>query len=181
MQHHGGVAVAVLSLLRTATPPHQKRTHLGLGWGALPPDAKPPRKVLVIFVAALQEVGKMVKPQVGELSGAALVARIRADMVAEGLEPDGREVELLSLAEDLQDRIVELEAAITAEGLTSVSKGGLVRLHPAVAEVRQTRAALARVLSGVQLQDDSRDPVKQKAAQSRWRAHNQAKKRTVSF
>ena len=54
----------------------------------------------------------MMKPQVGELSGTALVARVRADMVAEGLEPDGREVELLRVAEDLQDRIVELESAI---------------------------------------------------------------------
>ena len=118
----------------------------------------------------------MVQPQVSESPGAAMVARIRADMAAEGLEPDGRELELLSVAEDLQDRIVELEAAITAEGLTSVSKGGLVRLHPAVAEVRQTRGVLARVLSGVQMRDDSRDPVKQRAAESRWRAHNTAKR-----
>jgi hypothetical protein len=127
-------------------------------------------------VPALQKVGKMVKPQVSESAGAALVARVRADMAAEGLEPDGRETELLGVAEDLQDRIVQLEAAIAAEGLTSVSKGGLVRLHPGVAEVRQTRAALARVLANIQMQDDSRDPLKQKAAQSRWRAHNAAKR-----
>jgi hypothetical protein len=127
-------------------------------------------------VGALQKVGKMVKSQVSESPGAALVARVQADMAAEGLEPDGSELELLSVAADLQDRIVELEAAITAEGLTSVSKGGLVRLHPAVAEVRQTRAALGRVLANIQMRDDSRDPLKQKAAQSRWRAHNAAKR-----
>ena len=116
------------------------------------------------------------KTQVSESPGSALVRRLREEMASEGLESDGREIELLSLAEDLADRIAELEAAITAEGLTSVSKGGLVRLHPAVVEVRQTRTALARVLASIQMQDDSRDPVKQKAAQSRWRAHNQAKR-----
>ena len=58
-----------------------------------------------------------------------------------------------------------------------MSKGGLLCVYiPGVAESRQTRAALARVLSGVQMHDDTRDPVKQKAAQSRWRSHNAAKR-----
>jgi hypothetical protein len=48
----------------------------------------------------------MVKPQVSESAWAALVARVRAGMAAEGLEPDCRELELLGVAEDLQDRIV---------------------------------------------------------------------------
>ncbi|OKH66260.1 hypothetical protein EB74_04705 [Mycobacterium sp. SWH-M5] len=109
-------------------------------------------------------------------SGAALVARIRADMDAEGLVPDGREEELLAVAEALQDRIVELEALIAADGLRHVSDSGMVRLHPAVAEVRQTRMALTRALAGIQLADEgSKDPAKQRAAQTRWRAHNMAK------
>ena len=116
-------------------------------------------------------------PQVDESPGAALVARLRQEMADEGLEPDGREIELLSLAEDLADRIAQLESVISSDGLTSKSKGGLVRLHPAVVEVRQTRTALARVLAGIQMQDDSRNPVKQKAAQTRWRAHNEAKRK----
>lgn len=94
------------------------------------------------------------KQQVKESPGAALVARIRAEMAEEGLEPDGREVELLSLAEQLADRIGELEAAISADGLTSTSKGGLVRLHTGVVEARQSRVALARVLSDIQMRDD---------------------------
>lgn len=125
----------------------------------------------------------MTKPQVRKprtrakrTPGVALVTRIRADMKAEGLEPDGREVELLAIAEGLADRLAELEAAIKADGLSSTSKGGIVRLHPAVAEARQTRTSLARVLAGIQMTDDSRDPTKQKAAQSRWRAHNAAKR-----
>ncbi len=110
-------------------------------------------------------------------SGEALVARIRAEMAEEGLEPDAREVELLTLASDLQDRIVELEAAVAREGMTTVTKGGLVRLHPAVSEVRQTRQSLARVLAGVQITEGAKDPVKQKAANARWREHNLAKRR----
>ena len=83
--------------------------------------------------------------KVNEPSGAALVARIKAEMAEEGLEPDAREVEFLAIAEGLQDRIVELEAAIEQHGLTNVTKGGLVRLNPAVVEARQTRAALVSV------------------------------------
>jgi hypothetical protein len=72
---------------------------------------------------------------------------------------------------------VELEDAIAADGLTSVSRTGVVHLHPAVSEARQTRAALAKVLSGVQMEDSSKNPVKQQAAQKRWRSHNDAKQR----
>lgn len=123
----------------------------------------------------MQKKGKIMKPQVSESPGAALVRRIREDMAAEGLEPDGREAELLVQAEALADRIAELEAAIEAQGMTSVSKGGLVRLHPAVAEVRQTRTALARILSGIQMRDEAKDPVKQRAAFASWRARESAK------
>jgi hypothetical protein len=98
-------------------------------------------------------------------------------LASQGLEPDGRESELLRLAEGLQDRISQLERAIAAEGLTKVTKGGLVRMHPAVAEARQTRGVLARVLSHISMTDSVKNPAKQAAAQSRWREHNLAKKR----
>ncbi len=41
--------------------------------------------------------------------GQELVARIVAEMAANGLEPDGKEQELLGLAEGLADRLAELE------------------------------------------------------------------------
>jgi hypothetical protein len=110
-----------------------------------------------------------------QLSGAALVARIRAEMAAEDLEPDGKETELLAIAEALQDRICELEWLIAGEGMSSTSKSGVVHLNPAVGEARQTRSALARVLGGIQMQRDVKDPAKQRAAQARWRGHNVAK------
>ena len=96
-------------------------------------------------------------------------------MTANGLEPDGREAELLGLAEKLADRLETLERVIEAEGMSWVSKGGVARLHPAVPGARQTATALARVLSGVQMADTTKDPVKQAAAHTRWRSHNIAK------
>lgn len=118
----------------------------------------------------------MTSPQVTDSSGAALAARLRAEMAAEDLVPDAKEVELLSIAAALQDRIVELEQLIEREGMSSTSKSGVVHLNPAVGEARQTRAALARVISGIQLHDDGKDPVKQRAANTRWRAHNEARR-----
>jgi hypothetical protein len=47
-------------------------------------------------------------------------------MKSQVLEPDGREEELLALASGLADRLAELEATIGADGLTVVSKSGLV-------------------------------------------------------
>ncbi|WP_457142283.1 hypothetical protein [Mycobacterium sp. URHB0021] len=126
----------------------------------------------------MQNGEKVTNSQVTDSSGAALVARLREEMDAEELEPDAKEVELLSIAEALQDRIVELEGLIDSEGLSNTSKSGVVHLNPAVGEATQTRAALARVISGIQLRDDGKDPVKQRAANSRWRPHNEAKGRS---
>jgi hypothetical protein len=64
-----------------------------------------------------------------------------------------------------------LERVIESDGMSWVSKGGVARLHPSVAEARQTASAL----SGVQMADTVKDPVKQAAAQERWRDHNLAK------
>ena len=66
-------------------------------------------------------------------------------------------------------RIGELEAAISADGLTSTSRRGLVRLHPGVVEVRQSRVALTRVLSDMGCVTIQRTPVKQTAADRRCR------------
>ena len=68
-------------------------------------------------------------------------------------------------------RIGELEAAISADGLTSTStsRRGLVRLHPGVVEVRQSRVALARVLSDMGCVTIQRTPVKHTAADRRCR------------
>jgi hypothetical protein len=103
---------------------------LGLAAAPCPQGLKERRIALVIFLAAMRTKGKVVKQQVGDLSGAAPVRRITNEMADEGLEPTVTEAELLTLAQDLQDRLVELEQAIASEGLTRTSKSGAAWLRP---------------------------------------------------
>jgi hypothetical protein len=97
-------------------------------------------------------------------------------MAAKDLEPDAREEGLLLQIRQVADDIAELRERIAAEGLTfkPSSPGGPPRMHPAAAEIRQSRAVLARLLSLIQLEDTVRNPIKQKAANTRWRQHNLA-------
>ena len=48
--------------------------------------------------------------------GEELVARMVADMRERGLEPDAKERELLSIAQDLADPLAELEACVAEDG-----------------------------------------------------------------
>lgn len=66
------------------------------------------------------------------------------------------ELALLEEACRVRDRIVELDAAVKADGVMLPSSQG-ARLHPAIAEGRQQRLALARLLATLQipgLEDD---------------------------
>lgn len=66
------------------------------------------------------------------------------------------ELALLEEACRIRDRIVQLDAAVGTDGLMIDSSQG-ARLHPAVAESRQQRLALARLLATLQipgLEDD---------------------------
>lgn len=112
----------------------------------------------------------------GSRPGEELVANIRAEMAAKDLEPDAREEGLLLQIRQVADDIAELRERIAAEGLTfkPATPGGPPRMHPAAAEIRQSRAVLARLLSQIQLEESVRNPVKRKAANTRWRAHNLA-------
>lgn len=60
------------------------------------------------------------------------------------------ELALLEEACRVRDRIVELDAAVTEDGLMLASSQGS-RVHPAVAESRQQRLALARLLATLQI------------------------------
>ena len=112
-------------------------------------------------------------------AGEELVAKIRAELDAKGLEPDAREEGLLIQIAQVADDIAELRGIVDAEGQTfpPATKGGVPRLHPAVAEIRQSRAVLARLLSQISLEESTKSPVKQKAANTRWRAHQLARAR----
>lgn len=107
-------------------------------------------------------------------AGKALVEAVIGDLAAAGLEPDAREAAALQSAGVLRDREVELEAVIASDGLTLTSSTGYLRVHPAVAERRQTSVALARILSAVALADTTTEGGKvksarhQRAAAVRW-------------
>lgn len=112
----------------------------------------------------------------GVSSGDQLIAKLRAELDAKGLEPDQREEGLLKEIRDTADDIAELRARIDAEGSTFApsTKGGPPRLHPAIAEVRQLRSLLSRLLSQIQLEESTKSAIKQKAANTRWRPHRMA-------
>jgi len=57
---------------------------------------------------------------------------------------------LLRQAVAAADHVAELDAVLTAEGLVA-ARDGVVRMHPALAEVRQQRLVLARLLSALRL------------------------------
>jgi hypothetical protein len=119
-----------------------------------------------------QPVSSLVRA--GISPGEQLVAAIRAEMAENGLEPDSREEGLLASAARSRDRIAELEQAIAKDGLRRKAKDGRVSLHPAVAAIAQAEGVLARALSHIQLAPTTKNPVKQRAAQSRWNRHNLA-------
>jgi hypothetical protein len=108
--------------------------------------------------------------------GAELVQRIVDDMAAHGLEPDQRDRELFDVIADIADEIQQLKAVVDAEGRTAVLRDGRVTMHGAVVELRLQRAALAKLLSGLSMDTSGKNPVKQKAAMTRWAAHNAAKR-----
>jgi hypothetical protein len=113
-------------------------------------------------------------PQVSR--GELLVERLRAEMTEQGLIPTSGEEELLSVVADLADRIELLQRLVAVDGERRKLKDGSVRLHPALAEIRQCESTLSRVLGGINtIEVAPVNRTKQRAAQSRWRAHNQAK------
>ncbi|BCW85045.1 hypothetical protein NicSoilE8_27180 [Arthrobacter sp. NicSoilE8] len=60
------------------------------------------------------------------------------------------ELALLEEACRVRDRIVQLDAAVSADGLMLASPQGS-RVHPAVGEARQQRLVLARLLATLQI------------------------------
>lgn len=68
------------------------------------------------------------------------------DASTDEFELANHELALLEEACRVRDRIVELDAAVKADGLMLPSSQG-ARVHPAVSECRQQRLTLARLLA----------------------------------
>ena len=62
--------------------------------------------------------------------------------------------ELLAVARDTRRTIEDLQALIASDGLLSRGSKDQVRVHPAVLELRQQRAAYARLLTQLGLEPE---------------------------
>ena len=61
------------------------------------------------------------------------------------------ELVLLQQATRVVDQVAELDALLTTEGLLVAGRAGEQKLHPALAEVRQQRLTLARLLTALRI------------------------------
>ena len=104
--------------------------------------------------------------------GDKLVASILADLEAQGLRPDAREVALLARARHAVNQIADLELVLVVNGSTYLDKDGLARPSPVLNEIRQQTSVLARVLSGVQMvaPAEAKSLAHQRAGAASWNA-----------
>jgi hypothetical protein len=71
--------------------------------------------------------------------------------VPPNMELDEREQALLTLAAKQADDNAALEAAVAKQGRTVAGSRGQARVHPAIAELRNGRAAVAKLLKQLDL------------------------------
>lgn len=92
-------------------------------------------------------------------------------------ELDEREVVILAAACRCVDRAGELDQLVAVEGVTVAGSSGQPRLHPGVAEARNQRVAMGRLLGQLALPDAGGDVVQartstslraSRAARARW-------------
>jgi phage terminase small subunit len=94
----------------------------------------------------------------------------------ERFEFDPHELAVLESACRQADDVATLEALIADDGMTVPGSAGQPRLHPAVAEARNGRLALGKLLAQLRLPEDAQ-PIRseastraQRAAEVRWAA-----------
>ena len=93
----------------------------------------------------------------------------------DGWDLDERELSILALAAREADVVAALERTVKRDGLMVTGSAGQPRVHPAVAEARQGRLAVGRLLAQIALPDEDAAPRSesskraQHAAQARWR------------
>jgi hypothetical protein len=94
---------------------------------------------------------------------------------------DERELALLEMAARQADDIAALEAEVRRDGVTATGSMGQPRVSGALAELRQARLAVARLLGQIDLPNDetASDASRrgQSAAQKRWASDTRRKVR----
>lgn len=102
--------------------------------------------------------------------GAELIDSIRTGLPA-GVELDEREEAILDLAARQARDVAAAEADIAERGYLVDGSRGQQVVNPSVAEVRQGRLALGKLLGQLDLPDSAKDAVRsaRNAAERRWR------------
>jgi hypothetical protein len=98
-----------------------------------------------------------------------MIAAIREGLPP-GVELDEREEAILDLAARQAADVERAEADIAERGYLVVGSRGQQVLNPSIAEVRQGRLALGKLLGQLDLPESTRDVVRnaRHAAQARW-------------
>jgi len=84
------------------------------------------------------------------------------------------ELAVLGAACSQLDDIAALEQLVAEQGLTVAGSAGQTRVHPAIAEIRQGRVALTRMVGALALPDEAERPMTatsqkaKRAADLRW-------------
>ena len=103
-------------------------------------------------------------------AGSDLIEAIREGLPP-GIELDEREEALLDLAARQARDIAAAEADIATRGYLVPGSKGQDVINPSVAEARQSRLALGKLLGQLDLPESTKDAVRgaRKAAEARWR------------
>jgi hypothetical protein len=103
-------------------------------------------------------------------TGTELIEAIRTGLPP-GVELDEREEAILDLAARQARDVAAAEADIAGRGYLVPGSRGQKVLNPSLAEVRQSRLALGKLLGQLDLPDSTKDAVRsaQHAAERRWR------------
>jgi hypothetical protein len=94
----------------------------------------------------------------------------------DGWELDEREQTILALAARQMDQVASLERLVKKNGLMVKGSTGQPVLNPAIAEARQGRLAIGKLLGQLALPDEEGKPSTERqararrAAESRWKA-----------
>ena len=106
----------------------------------------------------------------GQDTGSRLIEAIRDGLPA-GIELDEREEAILDLAARQARDVAAAEADIAQRGYLVEGSCGQEVVNPSVAEVRQSRLALGKLLGQLDLPESTRDAVRsaRRAAEARWR------------
>lgn len=114
--------------------------------------------------------------------GSALWESITADVAEDGRELDPRELALLRLAAEAEDRIGQLEAVVDETGVMVVGSTGQPVVHGAVPEARLQRVLIRQLLAGLNLDGEpvavSQGSLRARhAAEARWNRRDELEQR----